>query len=52
MGKLFGVGHKLGHYTGTEYILLPISCNYWLYFQIKKSYFKVAHVMTNPNYSH
>jgi len=27
-----GVGHRMGHYTGTEYMLLSIICNYWLYF--------------------
>ncbi len=23
-----GVGHKMGHYTGTEYMLLSTTCNY------------------------
>jgi len=26
--EVIGVGHKMGHYTGTEYMLLPIGCNY------------------------
>jgi len=27
-GKKNGVGHRMGHYTGTEYMLLSIICNY------------------------
>ena len=49
--RIFGVDHKMGHYTGDRAQLITSTCNDRIYFSLLKINHKVADAMIKPQIS-